>query len=266
VGWYEPLPPGPDLARVLACVWSARPTGTHLLVPDACVDLLWLDRGELWLCGPETSAWTFALPEGTSAVGVRFRPGVAPWLFGFDAAAVADRRVRWRAIVGEHAERALLRDLAGRRDDRGRLDALEDAVLGRLRAVGGAAVDPVAETVLERVVADPWARAVAVAGACGLTPRQLQRRCRRSFGYGVATLARLVRFQRFWSLVALTPERPLAALAASAGYADHAHLGRDCRAITGMPPRRFLEVSFGTFPDMSDPYKTAGGLVGTLRG
>lgn len=50
----------------------------------------------------------------------------------------------------------------------------------------------------------------------------------------------------------------LASLASAAGYADHAHLIRDCRAITGMAPGRFLATYFPTFPDMSDPYKTAG--------
>ncbi len=83
--WFEPVPPRPDLDRVLACSWSARPTGRHRLVLDACLDLLWLSTGELWLCGPETSAWTFPLPANVEAVGVRFRPGVAPALWDLDA-------------------------------------------------------------------------------------------------------------------------------------------------------------------------------------
>ena len=43
-------PPGnaarADLAPVLACVWTARPTGRHRLVPDACMDLLCIWRSD----------------------------------------------------------------------------------------------------------------------------------------------------------------------------------------------------------------------------
>ncbi len=86
-----------------------------------------------------------------------------------------------------------------------------------------------------------------------------------SFGYGVATLARIVRFHRFWSAAHLAPPgTPLTALAHAAGYADHAHLARDCRAITGSAPSRFLRESFATFPDMSDPYKTGPQFSATL--
>lgn len=71
--WYEPVPPRAALDGVLACPWTAQPTGRHRLVPDACIDLLWLTasgrgaragHGELWLCGPETSAGWFRLPPG----------------------------------------------------------------------------------------------------------------------------------------------------------------------------------------------------------
>ena len=74
-----------------------------------------------------------------------------------------------------------------------------------------------------------------------------------------------VRFHRFWSIAELAaPGTPLAAVAHDAGYSDHAHLVRDCRAITGAPPGRFLAESFATFPDMSDPYKTGPRFTATL--
>ena len=68
--WYQPVAPPPSLDRVLACSWSARPSGRHRLVPDACIDVLWLSTGSILLCGPEHSAWFFQLPDGVVAVGV----------------------------------------------------------------------------------------------------------------------------------------------------------------------------------------------------
>ena len=61
----------------------------------------------------------------------------------------------------------------------------------------------------------------------------------------------------------------LAGLAADAGYADQAHLGRECRAITGETPTALVatlpDTSVETIPDLgtlggvgaSDPFKTA---------
>ncbi|HEY3468674.1 MAG TPA: helix-turn-helix domain-containing protein, partial [Amycolatopsis sp.] len=71
-----------------------------------------------------------------------------------------------------------------------------------------------------------------------ISERRLRRRFVQAVGYGPATYLRVTRFQR---AVALAPHSPgLAALAAAAGYADQAHLSRDCRALTGLTPRAYF--------------------------
>ncbi|MGB8858493.1 MAG: helix-turn-helix domain-containing protein [Ilumatobacteraceae bacterium] len=263
VRWYQPVAAPSPLDRVLACSWSAQPSGRHRLVPDACIDLLWLSTGSILLCGPEATAWTFQLPEGVTAAGVRFRPGVLPALLGLDAQVVADRLVPWREVAGEAAERSLLERLAAAPDEAARMAVLEQEAAALVASA--ADPDPFAEAVVELVTRHPRVKAPTVAAAVGLTTRQLHRRCLSSFGYGLSTLARIVRFHRFWSVAELAPHgTSLATLAHEAGYTDHAHLVRDCRAITGSPPGRFLAESFATFPDMSDPYKTGRNFAGTL--
>ena len=260
--WYQPVLPPPALAPWLACSWTAVPTGRHRLVPDACVDVLWLSSGEVLLCGPEVAAWSFELPPGVVAAGVRFRPGIVPAVLGVGANTLLDRRVPWSGLVGAASAAALAAQLAAATDDASRLAVWHAAVAA---LVAEAAPDAVAEAVLAEVVHHPRVRSAEVAAAIGLTPRQLHRRCLQSFGYGAATLARIVRFHRFWSVASLAPAgTALAAIAHESGYADHAHLVRDCRAITSAPPARFLADSFATFPDMSDPYKTERRLVGRL--
>ncbi|MER6798789.1 helix-turn-helix domain-containing protein [Amycolatopsis mediterranei] len=76
----------------------------------------------------------------------------------------------------------------------------------------------------------------ALSGA--VSARWLRRRFVQAVGYGPATYLRVSRFQR---AVALAPHvSGLAALAAAAGYADQAHLSRDCRALTGLTPRAYF--------------------------
>jgi len=62
MAWYVAAPVAPDLSRDLVTAWTVRTEGRHRLVPDGCVDVLWIDNGTVWVCGPETSAWSFRLP------------------------------------------------------------------------------------------------------------------------------------------------------------------------------------------------------------
>jgi AraC-like DNA-binding protein len=254
--WYVPVPPPPALDRVLACSWTATPSGMHRLVPDGCVDVLWTSGRAIWVCGPETAAWEFALPEGTTAVGSRLRPGVASRLFDIDASTIRDRRERLGAILGDHVEQSLLAsvDTATLPVARMRtIEAFVDDLMARAPDDDG-----FAEAVLNHLTVSPHESRQVLARQLNMTARQLHRRSLRSFGYGTTVLARLLRFQRFLALARSDTETvtSLARLAAASGYSDHAHLIRDCRAITGQTPTQFLDDYFPTFPDMSDPYKT----------
>ena len=277
--WYTPVQPPAPLTRVLACSWTAKPSGTHRLVPDACVDLLWTSNAAIVLCGPETTAWDFTLPAGTTAVGVRFRPGTVTAVFDVDVSTLRDRRVPLDAIAGRPAADALRAAIDAAEGPQGRMHCLERFVDERLRlrlgsastrtaGTGSAGVDPWAERVLETLATAPRASAGELAAHLGTTTRQLHRRSLASFGYGTSVLARLLRFQRFVSLAdaAHCGRRSLAAIAVEAGYSDQAHLTRDCRAITGNAPTAFLRDVFATFPDMSDPYKTDGVFIATMAG
>jgi transcriptional regulator GlxA family with amidase domain len=71
-----------------------------------------------------------------------------------------------------------------------------------------------------------------------LFERQLQRRCLTAFSYPPSTLARVLRLQRFLSMIRSPRRRyqSLSDLAAAAGYADQAHLARDCLELIGQRP------------------------------
>jgi AraC-like DNA-binding protein len=250
IRWYRSFPPAPDLRHALVCSWQARIAGRHRLIPDGCVDLLAIDDGTLVVCGPERRSWSFALPPGTRAVGVRFRPGAAAPALRHGMAELLDRRVPLADLVGSSTTRRLAQRLADTAGDpaasRGVLEELVRDLLA------GSASEPVART-----VADALGRGAVTAGVLaeelGVSSRHLHRRCTAAFGYGPATLARLLRFQRALGLGLDGRPRSLAALAAEAGYADQAHLARECRAITGDTPTAVLaglaDTSVEGFPD-----------------
>lgn len=288
--WYEPQHPRPEHAHALACTWTARPTGRHRLVPDACLDLLCLLPGDgsaaraelpaepaLVLCGPERRAWTFELPPGTVAVGVRFRPGWASLAFDLDVATVLDRRIPYEEVVGRDEAAAMRAAITAPGPLAEWARRMEAALAPRLHSVG-AVERQLVDHVTTLLTTSPRPSQQQLAAALGLTPRHLHRRLVRTFGYGAATIGRILRFQRFLAVWALTPDhhrrdRPapgalpsMAELAATAGYADQAHLARDCRALTGLTVRRFLAEWFPTFPDMSDPFKTGVPFAATMGG
>ncbi|CAN5341947.1 hypothetical protein BH20ACT9_BH20ACT9_15830 [soil metagenome] len=49
-------------------------------------------------------------------------------------------------------------------------------------------------------------------------------------------LHRVLRFRRFLALAGHSAALGLAGLAQDAGYADQAHLSRDCQRLAGVPP------------------------------
>ncbi len=254
-----PVAPPPDLADVIACTWSARPSGRHRLIPDGCIDVLWLDTGELWVCGPETAAWDVELPAGREAVGVRFRPGVAARILRVDVDDLLDRRIRLDDLIGGPAA-GLASERIGDAEDR------PGALVHCARAwvAGAAPPDPV-ERGLVAELTDRRPRSVgAVGDRLGLSSRQLRRRSIRSLGYPPATFVRLIRFQRFLRSAPLSPT--VAAAAARAGYSDHSHLVRECRAIGGSTPTELLGWYEPTFPGVADPYKTVDRGAATIAG
>lgn len=244
------------------------PTGKHHLVPDGCIDMLWINNGAIWVCGPETTAWDFELAAGSSAVGVRFLPGVGPALLGISAGTITDLRVPLRDAVGRDAEdqlRAAIEHAPDADHRRRVLERFVESLVARRAAESQRDLE-FAERVRNVLASTPRANAAHLAGQLDMTVRQLHRRCLNAFGYGPSTLARLLRLQRFLALVETCGyhRRSLARLAIEAGYSDQPHLARDCRAITGLAPTSFLNGYFPTFPDMSDPYKTAEAFAATM--
>lgn len=237
VSWYWPMAVHADLDAELVCCWSAQVEGTHLLVPDGCVDVLWIAGRGVTVCGPETSAWSFTMPVDTDAVGIRFRPGVAPGVLSASGAELRDSRVELADLFGSSSAGHLVDRLDHATDSSDRLELLQSAA--RRWAGQRRRTDELSIRIGAALGARSWTVG-ELADAASLTERQLRRRCLDAFGYGPSTLRAILRLQRFMRLARARPHAGLAALAADAGYADQAHLTRECRKIAAQTPRELL--------------------------
>jgi AraC-like DNA-binding protein len=234
----------------VACLWlrdaAAEPRRQRVL-PDACVDVVWAG-GRLVVAGPATEAVAVDVPAGVATLGVRFRVGAAGAALGLPAGELIDSSPPLEAVWG-----AAGREIAERVGEAG-------SPVAQLRALAAA--------VRERLVGPPDAlvRAAATGSArheLGIGDRQLRRRFGDAVGYSPKTLERILRFQRFLRL-AQSHDRDLARLALDAGYADQAHLTRECSRLAGLPPAALLATGAGPAGDATVSFKTQGGRAATM--
>jgi AraC-like DNA-binding protein len=254
-GVYEEAAAPEPLRGVARCVWRSASAGPKRIVPDGCLDLV-VGDGAVFVAGPDTAAWSSVTRPGAVLRGVRFTPGRAPAVLGVAADELRDRRVPLGELWGRPgellAERLLAGELTPAQAVASRPAELPppDPAVTALLAGLDAEVARVAEAAAAFTRPDltraartggPEIAATRVedpAGPSVVSERRLRRRFVQAVGYGPATYLRVTRFQR---AVALAPRAPgLAALAAAAGYADQAHLSRECRALTGLTPRAYF--------------------------
>ena len=131
-----------------------------------------------------------------------------------------------------------------------RVALIEDHI--RRWVAEGTIVDPAVDHVATSLADDPAQLVDGLRRELDLSERQLLRRCTVAFGYGPATLRRILRLQRFLALAG-DPHTGsnLADLAHEAGYADQQHLSRDTKAIARATPSELVADRQGR--GVSDP-------------
>jgi AraC-like DNA-binding protein len=253
---YRELPAPPGLERQVACVWESGGTATRVL-PDACVDIVWT-QGRLVVAGPATVPVLAPATPGQGRCGVRFRVGLAGAALGLPASELLDESAPLAEVWGAEGRR--LEERVGRADR-----PLAALVAGVGERIAGAREDVVRGAVLR--VHDGDAGVAGLAREAALSERQLLRRFERAVGYGPRTLRRVLRLQRFLTLA--RSGGSLARIATEAGYADQAHLTRECGSLTGLTPAVLLAEGAGPAgepaPHASETFKTLGFGAVTLR-
>ncbi len=243
---YRERLPGPQLAGMLSCVWilqvsTGAPAYEHRTVPNGCIEIAGvLDTGLVRVAGPRRKPTLEQVSQGVTVVGVRFRPGVAPAFLGLPAGELVDLELDLDLLWGQSAVTlgARLAEAASPEDA---AIALEQEIVVRSAAAPGAS--PLVTEAVKRL--QPWraGNVSEVTRELFISPRQVRRHFVAALGYGPKTLQRILRFQGFLALCDdhHAGNSTLSRLAAAAGYADQAHLTRECSQLTGLTPSAFLD-------------------------
>jgi AraC-like DNA-binding protein len=246
---YNERRPVAALAELVSSVWvqqvapDAAPY-SHRNVPNGSVEVICPVGSTPRIVGPLTRPMVRQLAPGSTVVGLRFHPGAAAGVLGLPPSELVDLELDAAQLWGRPA--ATLGERAASSASPEQAAALvQQLVVDRLAAA--ADPDPLVAETVRRL--GPW-RADDVGSlrsSLSISERQLRRRCQAAIGLAPKTLHRMLRFQGFLALVqfALSQGRDpagggLVTLAADAGYADQAHLTRECVRLTGVTPGTFL--------------------------
>lgn len=228
---YREFAPPAWARAAIACLWVRRGDGGSVRVlPDACADIVWRPGIGAMIAGPDSEAWTSQTRPGELIVGARLLPGAGGAAFGLPLAEVRNARVSVDALGLD-----LRGELSGALDPGDAPAALAAVALAR---VAQAPPDRAVQEAVVRLL-DPGQRVDELATMLGFSERQLQRRFLAAVGYGPKVLQRVLRLRRFLTASGFGLEG-LAGAALGAGYADQAHLTRECRALTGLTPRQLV--------------------------
>jgi AraC-like DNA-binding protein len=235
---YREHPPPADLAELVACTWERSEAGPAdggvRVLPDGSVDLVWSSRGGLVVAGPDTGPVVYPVDSDYAAAGLRLRPGVAGSVLRLPASELRDERPELSALWGRDAarleERIALADPARRRQ------LLEEAVRPLAREAQPDELVLAGLPLLGR----RGSSVAELARTLASSERALRRRFNDAIGYGPKRLDRIIRFRRLLRLTGLHRDGGLAAVAAELGYADQAHLTRECRELSGLTPAELL--------------------------
>jgi AraC-like DNA-binding protein len=241
---YVEYPPPAGLRAQVECFWS-RTTSSHALdvtrvLPDGCVDIVLGFNGTLAFAqavGTMTRPLVVRDREHTSIAGVRFRAGYARVVFGLPASELTDLRVPLEEVWPDAGP--LLEDLAPLSGALPAVVALRRVLEERLKGVSAAPRD--VNVAIERVVlAQGNLRIGALGPTLGLTRQHLARQFAEHVGVSPKMFARVVRLRSLLARIRNADEVEWSALALSLGFFDQSHLIDDFRALTGLPPSRWL--------------------------
>jgi AraC-like DNA-binding protein len=219
------------------------------------------DAYDAMVAGLHTRPALIAHPGRQFGVLVSLRPLAARALLGIPAGELGSLDCRLDDVMGPAAAELTARFRAATDWD-GRFAEVERTLLRLLGAnASRRRCDPEVDEAWRLVTASAGRlRVDEIAHRVGWSGRHLGARFRAETGLSPKQAVRVARFDRARRVLGARAARgaalDLAGLAADGGYYDQAHLTREWRALSGLPPSRWLVEEFGFLQD-ADAVRTA---------
>lgn len=253
---YREFPVPTSMADHFLCFWKQVIVGsgeyTHRVLPDACIDIVFINDGPPIVVGPWTDPFVVSFPAGTKIVGARLHPGLGPSVLGIPATELLNQSAPLYEVWSTNSARFSLPP------NEAILVSQESAFTQALARATASPVPPdgAVAASIQWLARHPHATVEQLSQWIGISHRQLQRRFSAAVGYGPKLFQSVLRFQRLLNL-ASRPATPLslADLAAVAGYADQAHMTREVQRFAGCTPTALMPSAACTLR-MSDLFKT----------
>jgi AraC-like DNA-binding protein len=240
---YREFTPPAAVGDVVTRFWlmsteDADAGTSHRVLPDGCVDLIVLRRGNgvvsVTVRGPRLTPLFVPIEGGEHFWGARLLPDAGPLVVGVPAAQLMEQMLPGASCFG--ADAARLGDaLSAARDEHAVPVTWQDWLAPRI-----AALPPMDSRVRLAIVAinamDGSIEVPRLAAMVSLSVRQLQRRFREATGLTVKSYARIRRLRR--SLVHLVDDREhtWSEVASRLGFADQSHLINEFGRLAGARP------------------------------
>ena len=255
---YREARPSRPLAGAIECVWwmsaaDASAAPAERILPDGCTEWVihlgdrflqedgagrWARQPRAFVVGPTDRALRIKPGRRVDSLGVRFRPGALARFLRLPLHSLSGRTPALDELFGSSAT-SLVGELGEDKDAASRVRRL-DAFLARIAAHHTPPPAGVGAAVETALASRGAATVDALATACGLGRRQLERRFLEEVGLPPKVLLRLIRFQSVFQALGRDPAAAWVHLALDCGYTDQAHLVREFRDFSGEPPSRTL--------------------------
>jgi AraC-like DNA-binding protein len=244
---YAEYPPSPALAAVADCYWILEGHGTGVpepILPDGRLEIILhygvrferhhadgtIERQPASMIVGQMLAPICVGYHGTAGVAaIRLRPAAARAVLDCSAAEITNCAIDLQDALGSTS--TLRERLALAADDACRVRLL-DAWLGSI--VRHPPAPEIDGAVTAIAASGGTVNLLAIAGAAGLSLRQLERRFLADVGVAPKTFARMVRLQA--ALRRIAAGAPLADVAHACGYYDQPHMTRDFARLAQTSP------------------------------
>ena len=256
---YRERRPPVALTDRVACFWYQR-IGSGVedyrqpVIPDGCVDIVWVGNEHAIVAGPSTKHVQVTIPPDTTLLGVRFRPGWAAKCLGLPMEELLNTSVSLDSIWPDRYDALVKRPSEFTRVDE-QIRSIEGMLVGHLFDTESPGVR--IQESMSWLLRNPSERVRDLARELGCSERQLTRIFCANVGYGPKMFQRIGRVQKLRAASERMsgPAYSLAEIAHRLGYTDQAHMNHDVRILANTTPGALLSSGRGLY-SMSDLYKT----------